>query len=223
MSYNRSKEEIHMKYERIPLGPLQTNGYLIYEDGKALIIDPGGEVDKLLSRVKELNLEIEAVLLTHAHFDHIGALEQVRDELKCPVYLHKEEKDWLGSPQLNGSGVFPGIEPVECREADHLWKEEGEKQVGSFFFYLFETPGHSPGSVTYYFINEEAAFSGDVLFRGGVGRTDLHGGDQETLMKSIHDKLLVMNDETEILNGHGPSTVIGEEKETNPFINGFGW
>jgi hydroxyacylglutathione hydrolase len=212
-----------MKYERVPLGPLQTNGYIIYKDGEGLIVDPGGEADFLLGRIKELNIKVQAVLLTHAHFDHIGALEKVREELQCPVYLHEAEDEWLENTQLNGSGVFPGIDEISCKKAEKLWTEEGEKEIGSFGFYLFETPGHSPGSVTYYFLHENLAFSGDVLFRGGVGRTDLTGGSQEVLLDSIHEKLLLLPDETEILNGHGPETTIGEEKETNPFINGFGW
>lgn len=212
-----------MKFERIPLGALQTNCYLIYQDSKGLVVDPGGDAEKLLERVRRLDLEIDAVLLTHAHFDHIGALEEIRRKFDCKVYLHTAEKDWLSDESLNGSGLFPGIDKISCEQADIHWESEGEYHVGNFTFKLFETPGHSPGSVTYYFKEENVAFSGDVLFRGGVGRTDLPGGDQETLMNSIHERLLDLPEETIICSGHGPETTIGDEKEVNPFINGFGW
>lgn len=212
-----------MKYERIPLGPLETNCYLIYQNYRALIVDPGGNPDKLLARIKELQLEAEAVLLTHAHFDHIGALEEIRTALNVPVYLHEAEADWPADEKLNGSGLFPGIQPLRCKRADQHWQREGKFEVGSFQFELFETPGHSPGSVTYFFQEAAAAFSGDVLFRGGVGRTDLPGGDHETLMASIHGRMLELPDDTVICSGHGPETTIAGEKEVNPFINGFGW
>ncbi|SDN41549.1 MBL fold metallo-hydrolase [Alkalicoccus daliensis] len=212
-----------MNYERMPLGALQTNSFILWKDQKAIVIDPAGEAEKLAARLEELQVEVEAILLTHAHFDHIGALEKVRKRWNCPVYLHEEEKDWLGDEKLNGSGLFPGIEKVSCSPADYHWEKEGVKQIGSFQFELLETPGHSPGSVTYYFSEEKTAFSGDVLFRGGVGRTDLPGGNHDVLLTSIHEKLLELPEETLILNGHGPETTIMAEKETNPFINGFGW
>lgn len=212
-----------MNYERLPLGPLQTNCYILWKGKQGIVIDPGGDSERLQETVERLKINIEAILLTHAHFDHIGALDKVRKEWECPVYLHQAEENWLLNDKLNGSGIFPGIEKVSCRKADHLWETEGIFQVGNFEFELFETPGHSPGSVTYYFPEMKAAFSGDVLFRGGVGRTDLPGGDHDTLLNTIHDKLLVLPEETIILNGHGPETTIAAEKETNPFINGFGW
>ncbi|MCE7794285.1 MBL fold metallo-hydrolase [Salipaludibacillus sp. CUR1] len=213
-----------MKWKRLSLGPLQTNGFVIYnESNKALMVDPGGDDEKLLKWLQSEGLSVAAVILTHAHFDHIGAVEAVRQTFDCPVYIHRAEAEWLTKPELNGSGLFMGIEPISCRPADFYYEKEGAVEIEGFECELYETPGHSPGSVSFYFPDNKVVFSGDVLFRGGVGRTDLPGGDQETLMNTIHNVMLNLPDDTIVANGHGPETTIGEEKETNPFINGFGW
>ncbi|WP_088035741.1 MBL fold metallo-hydrolase [Evansella clarkii] len=213
-----------MKWKQIPLGPLQTNSFVIYDGTEWIIVDPGGDGEKLLGWLKDENISVKAILLTHAHFDHIGAVDIVRDTFKAPVYIHEKEAEWLTDPQLNGSGLFPGIEPVKAGPADHILSSK-EKDISLIGIYLqiLETPGHSPGSVSYYWKEKGIIFSGDVLFHGGVGRTDLPGGDHETLMDTIHEKMLSLPDETIVANGHGPVTKIGKEKEINPFINGFGW
>ncbi len=185
------------------------------------MIDPGGGAGELIQYTKDY--DVTAILLTHAHFDHIGALEEVRKEWNCPVYMHAEEASWLEDPQKNGSGVFPGIEAVRCSPPEHVIVEEGPLHVGSFRFDVMYTPGHSPGSISFYLEEENIVFSGDVLFRGGVGRTDLYGGSEEVLLESIHSRLLPLPEDTIVANGHGPETTVGSEKETNPFINGFGW
>ncbi|ADU29932.1 MBL fold metallo-hydrolase [Evansella cellulosilytica] len=212
-----------MKWKKLPLGPLQTNGYVVYENGTGVMIDPGGDEGRLLNWLKSEDIHIQAVLLTHAHFDHIGAVERIKKEFSAPLYVHKNEQQWLVDPQLNGSGLFQGITPISVGEAEHLITKEGPLEVGPFTFQVYTTPGHSPGSVSYYLPESHVIFSGDVLFHGGVGRTDLPGGSQETLMDTIHNKFLSLPDETIVANGHGPVTTIGEEKEINPFINGFGW
>ncbi|WP_416149381.1 MBL fold metallo-hydrolase [Salipaludibacillus sp. HK11] len=213
-----------MKWEKLSLGPLQTNGFVIYKDSNhALMVDPGGDEERLFDWLNDQGLSISAIILTHAHFDHIGAVEAVRKKYGCPVYVHKLEDQWLVDPQLNGSGLFSGIDEINANKADYHFPNEGPFQLEGFECELFETPGHSPGSVSFYFPEERVIFSGDVLFRGGVGRTDLPGGNQDTLMDTIHEKMLKLPDETVVANGHGPVTTIGDEKETNPFINGFGW
>ncbi len=213
-----------MEWKQIPLGPLQTNSYVIYNEQKnALIVDPGGDGKSFVEWLKNEELKPQAIMLTHAHFDHIGGVEDVREAYKIPVFLHKNEEEWLTDPQLNGSGLFPGIEPIRAAKADQIIAKEGPFEIGDFHCQVYETPGHSPGSISFYFPEQAVIFSGDVLFRGGVGRTDLPGGDEGTLMDTIHHKMLSLPDDTSVANGHGPVTTIGAEKETNPFINGFGW
>ncbi|MFT0800180.1 MBL fold metallo-hydrolase [Bacillus swezeyi] len=210
-----------MKWRRMPLGLIQTNAYILAnDDGTCLIFDPGSEAGKLNGYIKEKGLKPLAVLLTHAHFDHIGAVDKVRKEWGIPVYVHKNEADWLQDPSLNGSALLTG-QPITAEKADHLIEEEQELKIGSFKLRVFFTPGHSPGSISYYAEEEQLIISGDVLFKGGIGRTDLPGGNHEVLLDSIHHKLLSLPEETLVLSGHGPETDIATEQEQNPFINGF--
>ena len=205
----------------MPLGPIQTNAYILSnDDGTCLIFDPGSESGKLNAYIKENGLKPLAVLLTHAHFDHIGAVDNVRKEWNIPVYVHKNEAEWLTDPSLNGSALLTG-QTITAEKADHLIEEEGDLKIGPFTLRMLFTPGHLPGSVSYYAEEENLIVSGDVLFKGGIGRTDLPGGNQKVLMDSIHQKLLTLPEETLVLSGHGPETDIATEQEQNPFINGF--
>lgn len=209
-----------LKYIQIPLGPLQTNAYILQNDRKeCLVFDPGSQGKKLNEWISEQGLTPVAILLTHAHFDHIGAVDEVRDKWNIPVYLHKAENEWLVDPALNGSQFFG--QEIAVRRADHLFKGDQKLTVGSFECEIYETPGHSPGSVSFYFENEKVVFSGDALFAGSVGRTDLRGGSHEKLIESIHKKLLVLPEDTVVASGHGPRTTILEEMDRNPFLNGF--
>ncbi|HET7628463.1 MAG TPA: MBL fold metallo-hydrolase [Bacillales bacterium] len=207
-----------MKWTRFELGPVQTNAYVVTNDKRdALILDPGAESEKLFDYIERNEFNPLAVLLTHAHFDHIGALEDVRRRWQIPVYLHSREADWLGDPEKNGSAYFP-LGEVTAEAADELIRDEGELKIASFRFEIFETPGHSPGSVSYYDREHGIVFSGDALFAGSIGRTDLYGGDQQMLLKSITEKLLTLPDDTVVASGHGPETTIGKEKRMNPFL-----
>jgi len=211
-----------MKWQQIPLGPLQTNCYIVENPDKTcLIIDPGEEGKKLMNLLNQRKLKPLAILLTHAHFDHIGAVDVIRDTYRVPVYVHKQEEKWLEDPRLNGSQLFMQIEPIIVKPADHIIHNEGNMEIGGFTFQVFHTPGHSPGSVSFYFKENDVVISGDALFQGGIGRTDLPGGNSGQLLKSIHDKLLSLPEETYVLSGHGPVTTIGEEMDSNPFLNGF--
>lgn len=209
-----------MEWKQIPLGPIQTNAYVITNDNnEAIIIDPGEEGDRLISMIESQEATPLAVLLTHAHFDHIGAVDAVRDNWSIPAYIHHNEKDWLNDPDKNGSSFFPMIErDIRTRDADHIIEGEGKLHIGGFSFEIFETPGHSPGSVSFYDQKNSIVFSGDALFAGSIGRTDLPGGDQDELIDSIEAKLLTLPEETVVAPGHGPETTIDAERDSNPFL-----
>lgn len=211
-----------MKWQQIPLGSLQTNCYIVENpDRSCLIFDPGSEGKKLIHLLNQRKLKPQAIFLTHAHFDHIGAVTEVRETFQVPVYIHKQEEKWLVDPALNGSQLFMVQNPIRANDADHIIKNEGAMEINDFAFSVFHTPGHSPGSISYYFEQEGFVISGDALFQGSIGRTDLPGGNHSQLIKSIHDKLLTLPEDTYVLSGHGPVTTIGDEMDSNPFLNGF--
>lgn len=199
------------------LGPLGTNCYIVYDDNNALIIDPGGQANQIISFLQENNLSAQAILLTHAHFDHIGGVDSLRNDLELDVYLHYNEAEWLENPHLNRSAAFVG-EAIVTKQAEHMLKP-GVLQVGSFTFEVLHTPGHSPGSVSFLFDKDEFVISGDVLFQQGIGRTDLPGGNMGQLQSSIRNHLYQLDDSYIVYPGHGPSTTVKDEKRNNPFVS----
>ena len=207
-----------MKWNQIPLGPLQTNCYIVSDGQNCLIIDPGEEPQKIIQYIQTKKLKPLAILLTHAHFDHIGALDAIRAHYKITAYIHEKEAKWLLDPALNGSQKWFPENPMRMKPAEHILANEQELVIGGFTFEVLETPGHSPGSISFYAKEERLLFSGDVLFQGSVGRTDLIGGSESVLLKSINTKLLPLSDDTIVFPGHGPITTISDEKNTNPFL-----
>ncbi len=205
-----------MQIKKYALGQLGTNGYLLIKEDDLLIIDPAGEPNRLIKEIEALAIKPKAILLTHAHFDHIGAVDPLRKQYDLPVYLHENEHEWMGNPALNGSKYFP-VKEVTCEPADHDLKP-GPVSIGAFDFTVIETPGHSPGGVAFVFNQEHLTISGDSLFNRGIGRTDLPLGDYDTLIQTIKEKLFHLPDDYVVYPGHGPETTIGDEKKLNPFV-----
>lgn len=206
-----------MRVEQIPLGSLSTNCYIVSDGEQAIIIDPSGEGDKIIKKASEMKVKPSAILLTHAHFDHIGALDFVRDYFQVPVYIHEQESNWLEDANLNGSALF-GIGQVKARKADYLLPTNSI-QFGNVSIEIRHTPGHSPGGVAFVFHDAQFVIGGDSLFAGAIGRTDLPGGSFEQLVQSIKEQFYTLPDEYIVYPGHGPETNIKKEKESNPFVN----
>lgn len=206
-----------IQIDTVPLGPLGTNAYVLTapESQRAVVIDPGMSPAPLLRRVEEL--EVEAILLTHAHFDHIAGVDELRKKKGCPVYLHAAEADWLTTPKLNGSLLWPEIgPPVITDPAEYELADGMTLTLLGATLQVLHTPGHSPGSVS--FLMGDQLFSGDCLFRLSVGRTDLPGGSASDLLDSIHGKLFKLDDGITVYPGHGARTSIGFERNNNPYV-----
>ncbi|MBR3118748.1 MBL fold metallo-hydrolase [Oceanobacillus profundus] len=205
-----------MNVKGMALGPIGTNCYIVYDKGKALLIDPGAEPDKIAEFLEREGLKVQAILLTHAHFDHIAALDEIRETVDTDVYIHENELSWLSDPQMNGSSKLIGNEIV-MKPAEFTFKM-GPMEIGDFHFEVIHTPGHSPGSVSFLFDQNEFIISGDVLFYHGIGRTDLPGGNMAEIEATIQNKLYQLKESLTVYPGHGPHTTIGEEKQNNPFV-----
>lgn len=206
-----------MNIKRMSLGPLGTNCYIVYKGNDALIIDPGGDEREVITFLDEHQLKPLAILLTHAHFDHIGAVDALRHFYHIDVYLGQDEEDWLENPLLNRSTLM-GKE-ISTESPEHLLTPD-KLNIGDFSIDVLHTPGHSPGSSSFVFKNAHFVVSGDVLFRHGVGRTDLPGGSFPQLKDSILNQLYHLPDDYIVYPGHGPETTIAEEKQNNPFVPG---
>ena len=194
-----------MQMKTMPLGAYQTNCYLVWNEDsdRCLVIDPGYEPERVLSEVARLNKTIEAVLLTHGHFDHVGAVRTLAAETDCQVYLN--EQDLSMPTQLTAGPLY----------YTHLYKEGDVLNLAGVKLRVIHTPGHTPGSVC--LVAEDAIFSGDTLFEGSCGRTDLPGGDWATILKSLK-RLAQLEGDFRVYPGHGPSTTLADEKRWNPYM-----
>ena len=207
-----------MKVGKFVLGPVATNCYIgINEETKeCFIVDPATCPPEFVNYIKNAGLTVKAVLLTHGHFDHIMGLDALLKEFPVPVYAHEAEREVLESEQLNSSASMLG-QPYSFSGADYVTNRQ-ELRIAGFEIRVIYTPGHTIGGCCYYIEKEKTLFSGDTLFHGSVGRTDLPTGSMGQLVSSVRDRLFVLPDDTQVYPGHMEETTIGYEKKYNPFI-----
>ncbi len=206
-----------MKINSIVVSEFQTNCYVYWNEktSRGIIIDPGDEADKIFKFISENNINIDYILLTHAHIDHISAVKNIKEITDAKTFLHKD--DLTLYKNLKKQGELYGMILDDPPEIDKFIKDGDNIKFEDLTINVIHTPGHSPGSVC--FKNEDILFSGDTLFNLGIGRTDLWGGSLTEINKSITEKLFSLDDEIIVYPGHGPKTDIGYEKMNNPFVN----
>jgi len=199
--------------KRFVAGPIEANCYLVWDPSTndACLIDPGGESDKIKIFLEANGLRLGFIINTHGHGDHIAG----NSDFNVPIYIHESDKDFLLDPGKNLSGAF--LFPFVSPPASRTLKDGDAVKLGTLSMEVIHTPGHTPGSIA--IALDDVVFTGDTLFAGAVGRTDLEYGSEDDLFRSIHDKLMPLADDTVIYPGHGGESTIGEERETNPFIS----
>jgi glyoxylase-like metal-dependent hydrolase (beta-lactamase superfamily II) len=207
-----------MILETITVGPFLENCYVIGTEATGAIIDPGDEATRIALAVEQTGLEISQILVTHAHIDHVGAVAALAEEYACPVLMHAEAEPMLR--QVPTQAMTMGLRFGKVPTADRYIEDEEILDVGGLRLKSLYTPGHAPGHLALYVEDEGVVVSGDTLFAGSVGRTDLFGGSMEVLMRSINERLLTLPNETRVYPGHGPPTTIGDERAHNPFLRG---
>jgi glyoxylase-like metal-dependent hydrolase (beta-lactamase superfamily II) len=203
----------------VPVTPYQQNCSVIKCEatGKAAIVDPGGDVEKILAAVKQMGATVEKIILTHAHMDHCAAADVLRRQLDVPIEgPHREDEFWLEKlPEWCEKSGFP---PADAFLPDR-WLEQGDTvMVGEQELQVIHCPGHTPGHVVFLYRPQQVAWVGDVLFQGSIGRTDFPRGNHEELLSSIRDKLFPLGDDITFIPGHGPTSTFGQERRSNPFV-----
>ena len=206
-----------MIIQTIVVGSLKVNCYLVADEeaGEGVVIDPGAEAEKILRAVRREGVQVRYVLNTHAHFDHMGANAELVEKTGAPLALHPADRALL---RAQGGAHWFGLMEQKSPSPEIELTSGQRIEVGGLTLEVLHTPGHSPGGVSFYLAEEGVVFVGDVLFASGIGRTDLPGGDRETLRRSIREVLLRLPDETVVYPGHGPKTSIGQEKTQNPWL-----
>ncbi len=206
---------MNVSVHKVVVGPFQENTWYVVssQTNEGILIDPGEDLYKIEALFAETNSDPVAILNTHAHIDHIGAVQRLQQKYDLPFYLHRDDQFLL--EQYPEQAALFGVKMQGIPDVTRFL-EEGSEQIGDIEVRLLHTPGHSPGSVSFLIGND--LFSGDALFSGSIGRTDLPGGDYDELIRSIQQKLLPLGDQVIVHAGHGPDTTIGEERRTNPFL-----
>jgi hydroxyacylglutathione hydrolase len=211
-----------MIHEILPVGLLQCNCSVFGDETtrEALVIDPGDQIADILAIVKKHDLRVKAIVITHAHIDHIGGAAKLKAATGAPVYMNDRDRELYR--QIGTQAAWLGMREPESTEIDAP-AEEGATlelggELGTTAFHILHTPGHTQGSVSIWIPAENKLIAGDTLFRDSIGRTDLPGGDSRQILRSIHSKLLTLPEDAVVVPGHGPKTTIGREKELNPFL-----
>jgi glyoxylase-like metal-dependent hydrolase (beta-lactamase superfamily II) len=204
-----------MRITTFALGPLATNGYLLDEAGKALFIDPGGDPANVIKTLERENLELLHILNTHFHFDHIFGNTMLAEATGANILANPED-EFLLETEVGGGG-FMGFPRVGSFSFEPI--AEGEREFLGHRCKVLATPGHTPGSLSFYFPDRKAVFVGDLVFERSIGRTDFPGGDMETLLASARKKIFSLPEDTVIYSGHGGATTVGDEKNHNPFFS----
>ncbi len=207
-----------MILETFPVGPLQCNCSLLGDEtsGEAMVVDPGDNIPQILNLLALHRLTLKQIVVTHAHIDHVGGALRLKRATGAPILLNQNDLPLLKMMDVQAGWL--GIATPEVAPPDANAEDGMEAGISGHTARILHTPGHTQGSVCLYFAPEKLLLAGDTLFAGSVGRTDLPGGDARQIIRSIHDRLLVLPEETRVIPGHGPATTIGEERQSNPFL-----
>jgi glyoxylase-like metal-dependent hydrolase (beta-lactamase superfamily II) len=206
----------------LEVGPLAVSCYIVEHvpTRKAVVIDPGDDGETILGEIGRLGLSADKILLTHGHFDHVGAVGLLRGKSGAKVHIHPDDAERMKTARRQG--LMFGLWVPDTPPPDVLVGEGDRVPFADREFRVSHTPGHTPGCVSYIMESEKMAFVGDLIFAGSIGRTDLPGGDYDALIRAVREKIFVLPDDTVLFPGHGPATTVGEEKRSNPFFAGGG-
>jgi glyoxylase-like metal-dependent hydrolase (beta-lactamase superfamily II) len=207
-----------MIHEILPVGPLQCNCSVIGDEQshEAIVIDPGDDIEQVVALIQKHNLQVKQIVITHAHIDHVGGAMKLRAATGAPILLN--QNDYALLKMLDVQAAWIGMANPGKVEIDQSLSSNDVLKAGSLAAQVLHTPGHTEGSICLYFPVERTLIAGDTLFAGSIGRTDLPGGSYEKILRSLHERVLALPDDTRVVPGHGPLTTIGEERETNPFL-----
>lgn len=210
-----------MIHEVLPVGPIECNCSILGDEtsGDAFVIDPGDDVSKILQILKQRQLKVKAILITHAHIDHIGGAAKLKAATGAPVYMNTQDQELYDN--MAEYAAWLGMEVPDKTDIDVETKDGQVVKLHETEFHVMHTPGHTQGSLCLFAPSQNLLLAGDTLFQDSIGRTDLPGGDSKQILKSIRTQLLTLPDETVVIPGHGPATTIGRERERNPFLRGL--